>query len=413
MSEPNPQAPVVLTIDDAEDIRNLIVAVLGKDYRVKAAEDGRSGLQSAAAAPKPDLILLDVEMPGANGFEVCKALKSNPATASIPVLFLTSRDEPDYESKGFAVGAVDYINKPINTVLLRARVRTHLGLANREHELAAMVRERTAELGRARQQVIRRVGRAMEYHESTSAGNRVVRTTQYARLIALASGARADVVELCANAAPLYDIGKIGVPPEILRKKGPLSAPDWEQIRRHPEIGAAIIGDMNEPVMQIANAMALSHHERWDGRGYPKGIKGEQIPWPGRLMAIVDAFEAMTTQQFYRRPLTPEQAAVEIAKGAGTRYDPTLVEAFSKALPSMRKVREAVTDSLTVKVDFEMFDRLLGQAAPAKPAAAAAQAARPGAAPAAAGAARPAQPQAKPAQPQPRPAPAATKPKKP
>jgi putative two-component system response regulator len=378
MSQSAQALPVVLVIDDAEDIRNLAAAILGKDFRVRTADDGRAGIQAALEAPRPDIIVLDLEMPGANGFEVCKTLKANPATASIPVIFLTAREEEKFEAHGFAVGAVDYITKPINTVLLKARVRTHLGLANKQHELEAMVRERSAALENAKLQVIRRLARAMEYHENASSGNRMLRIVQYTRLLAEASGARPDMVSLLMKAAPLYDIGKIAIPSEIVHKKGPLSAPDWEQVRRHPEQGAAIIGEHSDPIMQIAQTMALAHHERWDGTGYPKGLKGEQIPWPGRLMAIVDAFEAMTTTQFHRSAtIGIEPATAEIVKGAGTFYDPKLVEAFKKTQPAMRKVRESITDALGVRIDIDPFGTLKVPAAaapqPGKGAAAAAQ----------------------------------------
>ncbi len=371
MSQPDQSLPVVLVVDDSEDIRNLATAILGKDFRVRTAPDGKAGIEASLQAPRPDIVVLDLEMPGANGFEVCKAIKSNPATAAIPVIFLTARGEEKFETHGFAVGAVDYITKPINTVLLKARVRTHLGLANKQHELEALVRDRTAALETARLQVIRRLARAAEYHENAASGNRVLRVVQYARLLAEASGARPEMVNLVMKAAPLYDIGKIAIPSEIVRKKEKLGAPDWEQIRRHPEQGAAIIGEQSDPVMQIAYTMALTHHERWNGRGYPKGLKGDQIPWPGRLMGIVDTFEAMTTKQFHRGALGIEQATAEIVNGAGTLFDPKLVEAFKKAQPGMRKIRESITDALGAKIDMDPFQTPKGAAAaPARPAAA-------------------------------------------
>jgi len=378
MSQAAPALPVVLVVDDSEDIRKLATAILGKDFRVRTAPDGRAGIQASLQAPRPDIVVLDLEMPGANGFEVCKALKSNPATASIPVIFLTARGEEKFETHGFAVGAVDYITKPINTILLKARVRTHLGLANKQHELEALVRDRTAALENAKLQVIRRLARATEYHENASSGNRILRVVQYARLLAEASGARPEMVNLVMKAAPLYDIGKIAIPSEIIRKKDKLGAPDWEQIRRHPEQGAAIIGEQADPIMQIAHTMALTHHERWNGRGYPKGLKGDQIPWPGRLMAIVDTFEAMTTIQFYRRALDIEQATAEIVKGAGTLFDPKLVEAFKKAQPAMRKIREAISDAIGVRIDMDPFETPKGVSAPAAAARPAAKPAAPG-----------------------------------
>jgi len=347
--------PVILAVDDAEDLLALIGKVLGSEYEVKLATDGGDALTLAAQAPQPDLILLDVEMPGATGFEICQLLKEDPATAHIPVIFLTGRVEPAEQIEGLDVGAVDYLTKPINAKLLLARVRIHLALAGRQAQLERQVQERTAQLEDARAQLIRRLARAMEFHESAAAGNRVMRVSQYARLIAQGSGARPEMAELLQKASPLYDIGKMGVPSEVLRKPGKLSAPDLERMRRHPELGAEIIGEHADPVLKLARILALTHHERWDGTGYPKKLKGTEIPWPGRVMAIVDAFESMTTTQFYRQsPFSIEEAGKLIKEGFGKQFDPSLAEAFDKALPVMRKVRETYSDALgdMINLDF-------------------------------------------------------------
>jgi len=347
--------PVILVVDDAKELLDLIGVVLGSEYEVKLATDGGDALTLAAQAPQPDLILLDVEMPGATGFEICQLLKEDPATAHIPVIFLTGRVEPADQIAGLDVGAVDYLTKPINGKLLLARVRTHLALASRQSELERQVLERTAQLEDARAQLIRRLARAMEFHESAAAGNRVMRVAQYARLIAQASGMKPEVAELLQKASPLYDIGKMGVPAEILRKPGKLSAPDLERVQRHPELGAEIIGEHKDPVLALARVLALTHHERWDGSGYPKKLKGTEIPWPGRVMGIVDTFEAMTTTQFYRqKALSIDEAAKAIKEGFGKQFDPSLAEAFDKALPVMRKVRETYSDALgdMINLDF-------------------------------------------------------------
>lgn len=377
MTSPKRNAqPVILAIDDAEDIRTLVAAILGKDCVVRTAPDGPSGIKSALTAPRPDVILLDVEMGVMNGFDVCRMLKANAATAAIPVLFLTSRQEEEFEAEGFSVGAVDYIPKPINTVLLRARVRTHLALANQHVELETMVRERTAQLERARTQVLRRLALAMEYHESAPSSNRGIRVGLYAKLIAEAAGARPTMIDMLIKTAPLYDLGKIGVPSEVMRKKGKLSAPDWERVRRYPLLGGEMIGEHDDPLLQLARVIAMTHHERWDGSGYPKGLKGEEIPWPGRLMGIVDSFESMTTMQFYRPALPIEEAAKQILAGAGTKYDPKLMEPFKKALPAMQKVRQAVTDKLGERVNIDLYREPESASSPSKPAPA-----RPAAAP--------------------------------
>jgi putative two-component system response regulator len=347
--------PVVLAVDDDADLLSLMAKVLGASgYQVLTAEDPGTALELAGGEPRPDLILLDVDMPGASGFELIRVLKDEGKTAHIPVVFLTARAQPQDQAEGFELGAADYITKPINSAVLKVRVRNQLALADRQAELERQVAERTAQLEATRAELIRRLARAMEMHESAAVGNRVVRLSHYARLIAQAAGAKPAVCEAMMTAAPLHDVGKLGVPAEILRKAEKLSAPDWERVKRHPAIGAEIIGEHEDPLLRLARQIALTHHEHWDGSGYPQGLKGEAIPWPGRVMAVVDAFEAMTTTQFYRAPKSAEDAAAEIERGAGKRYDPAVVQAFRKALPVMKKVRESYSDALgdLINLDF-------------------------------------------------------------
>jgi putative two-component system response regulator len=370
MAEAEGARAVILAVDDDADLLALIVKVLSTEYEVKTAADGGDALAAAAAAPQPDLILLDVDLPGATGFEVCQLLKEDPATARVPVIFLTGKSEAADQVEGLDLGAVDYLTKPVNAKLLLARVRTHLALASRQSQLEHEVQERTAQLDDARAEVIRRLGRAMEFHESAAAGNKVARVSQYARLIAQASGMKPELVDLLQKAAPLYDIGKIGVPSEVLRNPGKLSAPELERVRRHPQLGAEIIGEHKDAVLALARLLALTHHERWDGSGYPKGLKGSEIPWPGRVMGIVDTFEAMTATQFYRRqPFTPEDAAKTIRDGFGTLFDPSLKDAFDKAFPVMKKVRDAYSDALSdlINLDFSPTRGAPEKPAPPKP----------------------------------------------
>ena len=349
-----PAKPRILAVDDASDLLALMARALSADYEVKTANSGAEALLAAATKPQPHLILLDVEMPKMSGFDTCKVLKGNPATAGIPIVFLTGNDDRKAEVQGLALGAVDYVTKPINVAVLKMRVRTHIALAHRRAELERLVRERTAHLEKAHDYLIHCLGRALEAHESAAAGKRFQRLQQYARLIAEAAGAKPQACAMIGKAVTLHDIGKLAVPADILRRPGELSVPDWERVRRHPEYGAAIIGQTDDPLMQLARTIALTHHECWDGSGYPKGLKGEAIPWVGRLVAVVDAFEAMTTTQFHRDALSPAQAATEIMRHAGTRYDPQIIEAFRKALPAMRKVRDAIPDDLAdiINLDF-------------------------------------------------------------
>jgi putative two-component system response regulator len=205
----------------------------------------------------------------------------------------------------------------------------------------------------------------MEFHESAASGNKVLRVSQYAKLLTQAAGLKPEMADLMLKASPLYDIGKIGVPSEILRKPAKLSVPDLERVRRHPELGAEIIGEHQDPVLALARTLALTHHERWDGAGYPEKLSGNEIPWPGRVMAVVDAFESMTTTQFYRQqPFTVEEAAAQITQGFGKQFDPSLAEAFAKALPSMKKVRETHSDALGDLINLD-FSPTRGAPAPA------------------------------------------------
>lgn len=349
-----PKKPVILAVDDSTDLTALMAKALGEEYQVLTAAEAGTAIALAGGQPRPDLILLDVDMPDVSGFEACQVLKAEAHTAEIPIIFLTSRGGPKDQTEGLQLGAVDYITKPINVAVLKARVRIHLALANQRIALDRLVKERTVQLENTRAQLVRRLARAMELHESAAVGNRVMRLTHYAKLMAQAAGANARVVEMMSLAAPLHDVGKLGVPAEILRKTEKLSAPDWERVRRHPQLGAEIIGEHDDPLLKLARQLALHHHEHWDGTGYPQKLKGEAIPWPGRAMAIIDSFESMTTTQFYREPKSVDDTAAEIEKGSGTRYDPKLVEAFRKALPAMRKVRETYADQLgdLINLDF-------------------------------------------------------------
>ena len=355
---------VVLAVDDASDLLALMAKALSSEYKVLTAENAGDAIVLAEGEPRPDLILLDVEMPDVSGFEVCRALKGEARTADIPIIFLTGKTEAQAQVEGIELGAVDYITKPINSAVLKARVRMHLALSNQRHALEHLVQERTAQLEHTRTELIRRLARAMELHESASVGNRVLRLAQYAKLISQAAGAKPQVSEMMTVAAPLHDVGKLGVPAEILRKKDKLSVPDWERIKRHPQLGAEIIGESEEPLLKLARQIALTHHERWDGTGYPQGLKGDAIPWPGRVMAVVDAFESMTTTQFYREPRKPQEAAAEIEKASGTKYDPRVIEAFLKALPEMQKVRETYSDALGDMINLDFAPK---SATPGKP----------------------------------------------
>jgi len=337
--------PVILVADDSDDIRNLFGVMLKKDYDLKFAVNSDETLASADTEPLPDLILLDVDMPSINGFEVCARLKSNPALTDIPIIFITGRSNPRDQAEGLRAGAVDYIVKPITPPITMLRVRTQLALVDQRRALEDQIRARTEELRETRLQLIRRLARAMEYREG-GLTHRVMRVTHYVQQIAQALGLKGKVVELLSQAAPLYDIGKLAVPDYVLSKADKLNATEWAEIRKHPETGASIIGEHKDPLLEQARVMALTHHERWDGDGYPKRLRGDAIPLAGRIMAVADAFEAMTATQRYRTPISTVEAARIVVAESGKQFDPKVVAAFVKVAKNFEKVRTHFKDEL-------------------------------------------------------------------
>ena len=337
--------PLVLVADDSEDIRNLFGIMLKSKYDIRFAVNSDETLAGADTDPLPDLILLDVEMPELNGYEVCARLKANPSLSHIPVIFVTARTDPKDQAKGLLAGAVDYITKPISAPITMLRVRTQLALVDQRRALEEQIQQRTEELHDTRLELIRRLARAMEFREG-GLTNRVLRVGEYVELLSQSIGLKSKVVEILAQAAPLYDIGKMGVSEHILKKTDALNEKEWDEMRRHPEIGAGIIGEHKDPLLEQARVMALSHHERWDGAGYPKKLQGNAIPVPGRIMAVADAFEAMTSTQRHRSPISAMDAAKKIAAESGKQFDPSVVAAFMKVVKEFDEVRTRYKDEL-------------------------------------------------------------------
>src|SRR5262249_5288827 len=244
----------ILVADDSEDIRNLFGVMLKKNYDVKYATNSEETLTAADTDPLPDLILLDVEMPSMNGYEVCKKLKANPSLAHIPVIFVTGRTDPKDQAQGLLAGAVDYIVKPISAPITMLRVRTQLALVDQRRALEDQVQARTEELHETRLQLIRRLARAMEFREG-GLTNRVMRVGEYVELLSQGVGLKGRVVEVLAAAAPLYDIGKMGISEHILRKSDPLNEAEWQEVRRHPQIGSENHGQHNDPPREPAAPM--------------------------------------------------------------------------------------------------------------------------------------------------------------
>ena len=325
MTQAPDQRPRLLLVDDEPTNLQVLRHILQADYRLLFATDGERALQ-VAREQQPQLILLDIMMPGMDGYAVCRALKADPATAAIPVIFVTALNDSQDETAGFDVGAVDYLTKPVSPPVVRARVRTHLSLVRME------------ELRETRLQIVQRLGRAAEYKDNET-GLHVIRMSHFSQLLALAAGCSPAWAEDLLNAAPMHDVGKIGIPDAVLRKPGPLDADEWATMRRHPEIGAEIIGEHPSGVLQLAREIALAHHEKWDGSGYPRGLAGEAIPVSARIVAIADVFDALTTRRPYKEPWPVQEAMNHIAAQAGKHFDPALVALFAPLLPQLLEIR--------------------------------------------------------------------------
>lgn len=335
--------PVVLLVDDTPFNIDVLRGVLAGAYTLKVATNGEKALALAQMQPQPDLILLDVMMPGMDGYEVCQRLKANPQTRSIPVIFVTSMNEVEDEQHGFEVGGVDYITKPVSPPLVQARVATHLRLYAHERHLSELVSARTRELESTRLEIIRRLGRAAEFKDDET-GQHIIRMSHYTRILAEASGMSAEDVEVLFNAAPMHDVGKIGIPEAILMKPSMLTDEEWKVMRKHPSIGAGIIGKHDHPLLETARIVALTHHEKWDGSGYPRGLKGEKIPLGGRIVAIADVFDALTSERPYKPAWSEAEAVAFLRRESGRHFEPRLVELFIQHLPEIRHIRELYAD---------------------------------------------------------------------
>lgn len=333
------QKETILIVDDTPENLEILSGVLRPFYKVSAALDGYSALDIALKESKPDMILLDVMMPGLNGYEVCERLKAHPATMNIPVIFVTAMNETQDEKRGFELGAVDYISKPINPTLVLARIKTHLALYDQNRELDRRVRERTEELEKTRLDVIQILGRAAEYKDNET-GMHVIRMSHYSRLLAEAVAGEANGwTDRVFQASPMHDIGKIGIPDHILCKPGKFDPEEWEIMQRHAHYGGDILGEHHSKLLAMAKEIAIYHHEKWDGSGYPHAIAGEEIPIEARIVAIADVFDALTSERPYKTAWTVEDAMNYIEENAGKHFDPELVSHLKTLLPEFLKIK--------------------------------------------------------------------------
>ncbi|MCQ8877254.1 two-component system response regulator [Pseudoalteromonas shioyasakiensis] len=324
------ERPRVLVVDDEPANLKVMREVLANQYRLSFAKSGEAALALVEKEP-PKLILLDIMMPDMNGFEVCQRLKENPHTQHIPIIFVTALADESDEFKGFEIGAVDYITKPISPAIVRARVKTHLSLVQAEQLKLAHV------------DLVHRLGRAAEYKD-TDTGEHIVRMSKYSKILALAYGMDEHHAELLKQAAPMHDIGKIGIPDAILLKPGKLTHEEFDYMKQHAIIGAQILENSSSPLLQLAHVLAMEHHEKWDGSGYPNGVKGEEISIEGRIVAIADVFDALTSKRPYKKAWSVDEALTHMREQAGKHFDPQLIDLFEGQLDAIMKVYSTYQD---------------------------------------------------------------------
>ena len=325
--------PRLLLVDDEPANLQVLRLILQKDYRLAYARDGEKALALAAQSP-PDLVLLDVMMPGLTGLDTCRALKAQPATRGVPVIFVTALSDAAHEAEGFAAGGVDYLTKPVSAAIVLARVRTHLSLVAADT------------LKASRLALVQCLGRAGEFRDNET-GLHVLRMSHYAQVVGLAMGLGDDAAFDLLNAAALHDVGKIGVPDHVLLKPGPLEPAEWALMRQHAAFGAEIIGEHADRMLQMARRVALCHHEKWDGSGYPQGLRGSDIPLEARIVAVADVFDALTSARPYKAAWPVERATALLTEQAGQHFDPAVVQHFLACLPQVLAIRQRWADPAT------------------------------------------------------------------
>ena len=339
---------VILVVDDTPENLQLMSTLLRDHYKVQVAGSGEKALKLMAGGVLPDLVLLDILMPGMDGYEVCRRMRADDRMQHVPVIFVTAKSDSEDEEQGLNLGAVDYITKPISPAITLARIRTHLSLKravdllqDRNQTLEDEVRLRTRELSSIQDVTIMAMSSLAETRDNET-GNHIRRTQNYVKALALqlqhhprfSSYLSAEQIELLYKSAPLHDIGKVGIPDSILLKPGRLEPAEFEIMKTHTTLGRdAILAaenllDSPNSFLQCAREIALSHQEKWDGSGYPEGLSGDAIPVSARLMAVADVYDALISRRVYKAPMSHEQALRIISDGRGNHFDPDIVEAF-------------------------------------------------------------------------------------
>jgi putative two-component system response regulator len=364
----------ILMVDDNTANLQVLREILGGlGYKLLVAKNGRSALSIARKA-KPSLILLDIMMPEMDGYEVCRRLKESEETRRIPVIFLTALADTADETKGLQLGAVDYITKPLNPELVRARVHNQIELKRYREHLEQLVADRTRELALTQAVMIESLATLAEYRDPETGGH-IKRTQNYVKALArhlkghprFKGELNDDTIELLYLSAPLHDLGKVGVADSILLKAGPLSEEEFQQMKQHTQYGHDALRITERKLgrsgfLRYAREIAYTHQEKWDGSGYPQGLKGDQIPISGRLMALADVYDALISKRVYKSPMSHDEAIEIIKKGRGSHFDPDLVDACLALEDTFRNIAYTFADSEEERVSLSGGRDLRGEA---------------------------------------------------
>jgi putative two-component system response regulator len=360
-----PETGRILVVDDEATMRRLLEKLLRMEgYDVSLASSGEQAL-SELLKHGADTVLLDMRMPGMTGLDVCRQIRNHPRSLHTPVVFITAVNDRELRRKGMEAGADDFLSKPFDEVELLARIRNCVrvkryydNIEQQKEQLEVAVRDRTAALNEAiakltqsqldlrnsQEETIYRLSRAAEFRDDET-GQHLQRMSRYCQLIAQRIGLDEATCELLRIASPMHDVGKLGIPDRILLKPGKLTPDEFTIMKGHAEIGYRILVGSNATPLKMAATIAHTHHEKWDGNGYPRGLKGEDIPLHGRIAAIADVFDALTSARPYKPAWALEDALQLMRTNRGTHFDPTLVDVFFDALPEVLEIRERFVDA--------------------------------------------------------------------
>lgn len=362
VSESDRRQAVILIVDD----KAMNITLLETILRSANYENIHSTTDSTRASElyqtlRPDLLLLDINMPKVDGFHVMGQLKVLNPHEYLAILVLSAELEQAVRLKALDVGAKDFLNKPFDKVEVLMRIRNlleasllHKRMRQQNAELEEQVKARTKEILQTQREIVQRLGRAAEFRD-TGTGAHIARMSHYAAQLGRAAGMSEEDCDVLLQAMPMHDIGKLGIPDSILLKPGHLTDAEWEVMKSHPKIGADLLSGSHSKLLQMAEMIALTHHERWDGTGYPNGLKGEAIPLVGRICSICDVFDAMTTVRPYKLAWPVEKALNEMARMAGSHLDPALFKLFEQILPQILETRSLYMDAVVEEIPTDSF----------------------------------------------------------